>query len=62
MLGLTSGYIKERLSFWDSNLVLKQGEVLALFGPNGAGRADASGTIAGLIPQLEGTVETRASG
>ncbi|HEX4431374.1 MAG TPA: ATP-binding cassette domain-containing protein [Frankiaceae bacterium] len=55
--GLDAGYTKGRPVVRDFELTLEQGEVLALLGPNGAGKTTVLSTLAGLIPQLAGTVE-----
>jgi branched-chain amino acid transport system ATP-binding protein len=54
---LDAGYTKGRPVVRGFELSLEKGEVLALLGPNGAGKTTVLTTLAGLIPQLAGTVE-----
>lgn len=50
-------YIKDKLALSDVNLEIKEGEIFAFIGHNGAGKTTMIKSIVGLIPFDSGTIE-----
>lgn len=54
---LEFGYTKENILFQDISFTLKKGETLGIIGKNGKGKSTLLNTIAGVLKQLNGTVD-----
>jgi len=54
--GLRAGYVADRVIVRDFSLSLRRGEIVALFGSNGAGKSTAVKAVAGVLPPLAGRI------
>ena len=59
-IGLSAGHNRNPV-VQDLDLAVQGGEVLALLGPNGAGKTTTLLTLAGVLPQIAGTVRIDGS-